>query len=334
MRIRTAAVGAAGAIGLAVALVAGTADAKVKWDMAAVHPPTSAPGLAHGDFVKMIKERTKGEIEITVHYSGALGYQCLDHLELVEKGAVPIARQCTNYLSGYNPVFSISTVPFILNKAQDARILSEVANPYLQKAYDKHNQLILYGFSNTPGGLWAKEPKTTVESLKNWKLRAFDENSLKTFKEAGTAAVSIPFSDVIPALSTGAIGGVLTAGDAGFKAKFSEFLRFFIEINFSASFGEATLNKDVFNKLPKNLQQALIDTGRETTKRAYDRMESLVGDSYKEMRAAGVTVIDNPPKPFMDHLHKAGAVVRAEWLKKMGPDGQALLDNFNKRRSM
>ena len=317
---------------VAIVLTAGTAQAQqYKWDFATAFAPKTADGVAVAHFVDLVHEKTGGQVTITVHYSASLGYKCPQHLELVESGAVPVATICGDMLGGTEPVFQVTTLPFMAREPKHFRALRESALPQITEVYRKYNQMPLFMYSNTPAGIWAKKPVTTIDSLKNWKVRVWDKNGLDTFTNAGAAAVAMPWVDVLPALSTGTIEGVATAGEAGFRSKFNDYLSHFMTVNFAAGITEGTINLDTWNDLDPELQEAVKEAGEETTTFAFERMERLVNETYRDMRASGMTVIEEFSDEFISHLSNAGRPVIDNWLERMGPDGQKILDEYKKR---
>ena len=316
----------------ALSLAAGAAQAQQhKWDFATAFAPKTADGVAVAHFVDRVHEKSGGQIAITIHYSASLGYKCPQHLELVESGAVPLATICGDMLGGTEPVFQVTTLPFMARVPKHFRALRESALPQITEVYRKYNQIPLFMYSNTPAGIWAKKPVTTIDSLKNWKVRVWDKNGLDTFTNAGAAAVAMPWVDVLPALSTGTIEGVATAGEAGFRSKFNDYMDHFMTVNFAAGVTEGTINMDTWNDLSPELQQAVKEAGEETTKFAFERMERLVNETYRDMRAAGMTVIEEFSDEFISHLSNAGKPVIDNWLERMGPDGQTILTEFHRR---
>ncbi len=314
-------------VGFAVGAVA---EAQTEWNLATVFAPTTADGVAVGHFVDLVHEKTNGEVKITVHYSGALGFKCPQHLDATENGVIELGSQCGDMVGGI-PVFSINALPFLAAVPSEIRILRDVARPYVEAEYAKRNQKVLYSYSNTPAGMWAKKAILSAEELENWRGRVWDQLGLKTFTNAGAAIVAMPWVDVVPALSTGTIEGVVTSAGAGFRTNFNDYLSHFMAINYAAGVGELTVNRDAWNALSPELQKAVEEAGNETTTFAFDRMEELVGQTYTDMRSAGMTVIEDIPEEYLDHLRRAGAPVLQEWLDRMGPDGQAVLDEFNRR---
>jgi TRAP-type transport system periplasmic protein len=316
---------AALAIGVASLALPQAASAQISWDLASVFAPTSADGMAAQRFAELVEEKTGGAIKVTVHFAGALGYQCPQLLEVVQTGAVPLASICTTMLGGHDPMFLVSTLPFVMERAEDARIYRDTYLPYLRDSYGAYDQTVLYSYPNTPAGLWAPEAKLTPESLRGWRMRTFDINSLTTMTNAGAAAINLPWGDVVPGLATGTISGVLTASDAGFTSNFNDYLPYFIAVNAVIGIAEATINRDELDGLSPELRQAVIEAGEETTDYAFTRMVALVGETYDRMRAAGMTVVEEPPAELVEHLREAGRPVVEDWLVKTGNRGEAVM---------
>ena len=103
-------------------------------------------------------------------------------------------------------------------------------------------------------------------------------------------------------------------------------------VNFAIPWGTTNINLDTWNALSPELQKAVKEAGAETTEMSWKRMETiLIEKNNKDMRAAGVTVIENPPQEFLDFLQKAGKPALDELLVKLGPNGPAMLDDFRRR---
>lgn len=318
---------------LLAGIIASPASAQTNWDLASVFAPNSADGIAAAHFADLVREKTNGEIEITVHYSGALGYKCPDLMDVVSTGAVPVASICTSMLGGHNPIFLVSTLPFVMERATHARVFRDTYIVALNEAYMERNQVVLYSYPNTPAGLWSDEERLTPDSLANWKMRSFDGNSLTTMTNAGAAAINLPWTDVVPALSTGTINGVVTASDAGFASGFNDYLPYFIAVNAFIGIADATINLDTLNSLTPEQRAAVIEAGEETTQFAFDRMEALVSETYDNMREAGMTVVENPPAELMAHLQHAGSPVVEAWLEQTGATGESILHVYRARLS-
>lgn len=307
-----------------------TAQDKVwKWDMPDTFSRTSSDGVADQLFAKLVKEKTDGRIIITNHFDGSLGYRGVDILNAVQDGAVPVARHAPSYYGGFDGMFLLSTLPFLIEKPEDVDTMARVIEPYIADTFADYNQVIVSTGLFPPSGLWSKDGVNSLEELQGLKVRAFDLNSLETFTAAGAAAINMNWGDVIPALSTGAIEGVVTSADLGNASGMNEYLPNFLEINWATPLSAITVNKDEWDSLPPDLQQAVMEAGAETTEKTLARLRDQVAQNYEELRARGTTVSENPDPELMKALREAAKPVIARWRESVG-DRQKALDEYLK----
>ncbi|RAH97791.1 C4-dicarboxylate ABC transporter substrate-binding protein [Acuticoccus sediminis] len=312
-------------VGLAVATLAAPASAQeYSWDMPNTFGRNSSDGVADVVFGELVTEKTDGAVKITHHFDGSLGYRGVDHLTAVQDGAVQLARHPMSYYGGYDPIFLLSTLPFLIQTDSDVTTMHEIIAPYVDMAFEDYNQVVVsYGLF-PPSGIWSKKPINSLDDLKGLKIRAFDLNSLQTFTGAGAAAVNMNWGDVLPALSTGAIDAVVTSADLGFASGIYEYLPNFTEINWAVPLSTIAINKDVWDSLPEEIQAEVMDAGAETTKRTFDRLTTQVADNYAGMRQAGVTVAEDAPEDVMAALREAAQPVLDDWRTRAGDNAKAL----------
>src|SRR5690606_12497200 len=148
----------------------------------------------------LVAEKTDGRIQIVHHFDGSLGYSGVDHLEAVQYGDVPIARHALSYYGGYDPIFLLTRLPFLMQDLQDLNTFYEVYRPILEQALEGYDQVVVSAGIFPPSGIWSREPVDALEDLQGLKIRAFDLNSLETFSGAGAAAINMNWGDVMPAL--------------------------------------------------------------------------------------------------------------------------------------
>jgi len=320
------------AIYLSLVLAVGTAWAKVyKFDMANEYAPTSIHGQNDLFFIKTLEALSSGKIKITHHPGASLGYKSKDQFDAVSDGAIPIANTYMGPLRGVHPIFLLSSLPFMAKTIDEAKMLWDVSKPYYQKVLKDNGQVLLYASPWPPSGIWARKVIKSKTDLTNLKMRTYDPNGTITFKNIGAAPIQLSWSDVVPQLGTGGIDGVLTSADGGVSAKFWDLLSHFNEINYSSPLNMIHMNAAAFNNLPKELQEAVIKAAIIASDHAWDTVKDRVTQNYKTMKAHGMTVITDVSIELLDELAKAGQPAVAGWLKKMGPDGQKILDAYRKK---
>ncbi|MDE0308111.1 MAG: TRAP transporter substrate-binding protein [Albidovulum sp.] len=301
-----------------------------RWDMPNEY--AKASGHYYDEiFAQKLRDATGGAIDITNHYGGALGYKSKDHWKVVEDGAAQIASTYTGVFSGIDPVFLLVSMPFLARNIDESRALYEAARPWYEAAFEKGNQMLVLAVPFPPVGIWAKQPVTNLEELGQIKIRTYDKTSTVSLNEAGANAVQLSWADIIPALTTGTIDAVLTAGEGGVLSSFYEHMDHFNAINYVAGTQMFHINKDSFDSLSPELQETLLRIADEIEDEAWEAIKERVDNSYVKMGEQGVTVVteDDLAEGFLDALREASSVVFNEWRDKM-PNGAAdeIMDSF------
>lgn len=305
--------------------------AEFVWDMPNGFGARSSDGVADLLFTELVEQKSGGRIDIVNHFDGSLGYKMLDHLEAVQDGAVPLARQSMVYLGGFDPLFVLSTLPFLMQSKDDVVALYELSRPAYEELFLKYDQVLLSMGLFPPSGMWSRREVLSVDALQNFRLRVYDINGLETWQRAGAAAINMGWGDVLAALSTNALDGVLTSADLGIASNIQEFLPVFTEINWAIPLTAITINKDVWDGLPPDLQQVLREAGDETTRRTFDRLVTQVEKNYAEGREKGVTIVTDVPQPLFDHLWTAAQPTYEGWKQKASPEAQKILADYLQR---
>lgn len=321
--------------GLGLALNIGpalTADA-VKWDMANEYADTSIHGQGQKIFADVAREKSGGTLVITNHFGGSIGYKSKEHFDAVGDGALQIANTSMGQVAGIEPIFLLSSLPFLVASAEEAKMLWEVAQPYYAETFAKHNQVLLYASPWPPAGIWAKKAVDSDAALKGLKIRAWDASGTLTLKTAGAAAVQMSWADVVPQLAAGGIDAVLTSAEGGTNSKFWEHLSHFSEINYSMSLNMTHVNKDAYDALSDAQRAALAEASEAASAAAWGALAERVAQNYADMKANGITVVDTVPGGFLSSLNNAGEGVYSGWLEKVGPVGQKILDAYGKRKA-
>ena len=326
MNMKTTAFLLAAAVAGATALPANAQ--KISWDLANEYGRSSIMGVGDEAFIKAVDELSSGSIKITAHYDGSIGYKSVDQFDAVGDGAIQIADTVMGAVAGIEPIFLLSSLPFIAGSAADAKLLFEVARPEYEAVFEKHNQVLLWATPWPPSGIWANNPITSREELAELKIRAWDPSGVQTMSNAGANAVQISWADTVPQLASGAINAVLTSADGGVSVKFWEFLTNFTAVNYSMALNMTHMNKGVFDGLTDEQQQIMLDAARIASNAAWAELGKRVEKNYEDMRANNVTITESVSPEFRAALVEAGEAVYANWLEKTGETGQALLDEY------
>ena len=308
-------------VAAAAVVAAGPAAAQdFGWDMPNEYGESSVTGEADKIFAERLEANSGGRIVITNHFGGSLGYKSKDHWAAVEDQAVPIASTYTGVFSGFDPIFLLNNMPFVATDPVQSRTLIEAARPWYAEAFEKSGQMLLFTEPWTPVGIWSKKVVNSGADMAQLKIRTYDKNGTITLNNLGAAAIQMSWADVVPALSTNTIEAVLTSAEGGLSAKFSEYLDHFHYVNFTMGTNMVHMNIDVFESLPEDLQQIVLDTAKEVEDELWARIEARITGNVQRLKDENVTVIIDVPESFIDELKVAGQQAIDEWKDLMGPE--------------
>ncbi|MDP2698577.1 TRAP transporter substrate-binding protein [Thalassospira sp.] len=304
------------------------AHADAKFDMSSEYPVSSIHAQTADFFAKTLGEETAGAINVTVHHGGALGYKSVDHYDAVGDGAVQLASSFSGAWSGINPIFLVSSLPFLATSIDDTQKLYEVTRPYYEKALEADNQVFLYAAPWPASGFWANQPVETVEALKGLKIRTFDTPGTKTLQAAGASPVQLSWGDIVPQLTTNGIDAVLTSADGGAGSQFWEYLSDFTEVNYALPLQVTHMNRDAFDALSEEEQKAVLESAKKAEAYGWEALENRVRDNYAKLAEHKVTVTTQVSADLLSLLQTSSAPEVEQWKDRVGDDAQTLMETY------
>lgn len=294
----------------------------------------SIHGVGDARFAELVAEETGGEVEIIVHYGGALGYKSADHFDAVGEGALEIADTYGGALGGIDPLFLVSSLPFLVKDLDEARLLYEASEEDLRKIFEDSDQILLYASPWPPSGIWGDKAFDSVESLKGVKIRTYDKNGITTLNQLGANAVRLSWADVVPAISTGAIDAVLSSAEGGISSSFADYYSTFTEIyDYAIVLNFVHMSRMVFDGLTEEQQQAILRAADRVSEENWAAVPDRLKETYQQMADQNVKVVTSTSEDYFAALQAAGTVTRDEWLAETGERGHAILDRFEAARA-
>jgi len=294
-------------------LVATGASAQVAMDLANEYPPASIHAQTADTFIAAVSAASDGAITITPHHGAALGYRSADHFDAVGDGAVELASSFVGAWAGIDPVFLISSLPFLAPSIEDNRALYEASKPYYEATLADANQVFLFATPWPPSGLWGKKPLDTMEAIANVRIRTFDTNGTITLREAGASPIQLSWADTVPQLTTGGIDGVLTSADGGAAAQLWEHQSHFTEVNYAMPLQILHMNLDAYEALSAEQQEMIRTAAAEAETFGWDLLANRVSENYATMEGAGMTIVTGVSAEYLASLGAAAETTVAEW---------------------
>jgi TRAP-type C4-dicarboxylate transport system substrate-binding protein len=307
---------------LALTSAGSLAAQEFRWDMPNEYGETTTVAQSDQVFSALLHERSDGRIQITHHFGGSLGLRSIDHWASVEDGAVPLASTFAGVLTGIDPIFFLNAMPFLATNPMESQTLIDAAREEYARAFEESGQILLMTEPWVPVGIWADRLIETPEDLEGLRIRTSDRNGSLIMEAVGANPTQMTWGDVVPALATNTIDSVLTSGVPGLQSNFQDYLDHFHDVGFVLTTNMVHMNRDVFDSLPEDLQQIVLDTAAEAEAQVWADAAEALGMTPPMFEAAGVTLVSDFSPELMAVLREAASPVLEEWRASM-PEGVA-----------
>src|SRR3989449_586761 len=217
-----------------------------RWVLANEYPATSLPGEGDAYFAKAVADRVAGKLVIDAQADAKSGFKSREQLKAVAESKLAMADSFAGALGDEDPIFLLSSLPFVAANAPEARRLYELAKPRYEAVLKGFNQKLLYSTPWPASGIWAKSAVDTPEAVAKLKIRTYDKTGTDLMTALGATASVVSFADLTAKLKSGEIDAVLSSGDGGAGRRFWEYLPHFTEINYAMPLSLTTVNLDAW----------------------------------------------------------------------------------------
>src|ERR1700730_12248536 len=187
----------------------------IAWSMATEYPATTVSGEGIAFFADRLAKESSGRITIAPSYDAPGGLKSADIVAAIRDGRLAAGDSFAGALGRIDPLFSLSSLPFVAPGPAEPRRLLHAARGLYANRFAREKQRLLYATPWPASGLWAKKPIVTPADLAGLPLRVYDSTGFALFAAAGARPTNLSFADVMPRIADGSIQAVLSSGDGG-----------------------------------------------------------------------------------------------------------------------
>lgn len=261
------------------------------------------------EVTRRVAERTEYRIEFVEGYSGTMA-KTADTLEGVKAGTIDIGGYCFCFEPSNLPLHAFQVMlPFgSMSPATSLKIARAVYDevPFMTKVFEtKYKQKLIALMADNGYNLATDFDWHNLGDLKGRKIAGAGLN-LKWVESAGAVPIQSSLRDAYAAMQSGTYNGWIIFPSAWLNYKLFELGKFYTEVGFGAvTWHGLTINKARFEKLPKEVQDIILEVARE-----YESMTGSVNAAnYRkqidELKSLGVSVRKLPEN------------VRVEWANSL-----------------
>jgi TRAP-type C4-dicarboxylate transport system substrate-binding protein len=326
MTFRNFTVGALAAV-FATALT-GAATAQTKWNLPAAYPADNFHSENLVAFAKDVAAGSSGKLEITVHPNASL-FKAPEIKRAVQTGQAQVGEVLISLHENEDPVFGVDVVPFLATSFGDAKKLWAASRPAVEKKLAAQGLVVLFAVPWPPQGIYAKKDLNTIDDMKGLKWRAYNAGTSRIADIVGAQPVTIQAAELPQALATGTVNAFMTSGATGYDSKAWETMSHFYDTQAWLPKNVIFMNKAAFDALDKPTQDAVMKAAAAAETRGWKMSEEKTNWYVDQLKSRGMKV-QPPGNTLRDGLKKVGDQLTADWQKKAGADGEAVLAAYRK----
>ena len=315
---------------MVAAALAGNALAQQPKYVLRFSSPTSkehAWGRSAEKFKQLVAEGTRGQVEVQIHHSNALG-ATRESLEMVRLGSVDFVLCGVAHLSRFVPEMGTLVLPYLWKDTEtmfgalDGR-MGQIIEPLLLEKGFKVVGWWDNGFRHVSNN---KRPIRAPEDLKGLKLRTLPTKvHIAFFRALGVSPVPMDWAEVYPALQQGVVDGQENPPGVVFFEKLPDVQKYYSLTQHVNEAGNVLMSVASWAKLPADVQTAIMTAARQTT--TWERAESQRDNEeiLKKLAATGMQV-NVVAEPTLAEFRKVAQRIYTEAIPDLGPKGKQLVD--------
>jgi TRAP-type transport system periplasmic protein len=126
------------------------------------------------------------------------------------------------------------------------------------------------------------------------------------------------------------VESMMSSGSTGFDSKIYESVKYWYDTQAWLPKNAIIVNLKAFNALDAATQAAVVKAAADAEDRGW-KVSAEKNDFYKKALAEKGMKILAPPAKLAADLKQVGGIMQADWIKKSGPDGQAIITTYSKK---
>ena len=226
-----------------------------------------------------------------------------------------------------SPLFEIDALPFLATSFEDAKKLHKASLPVLQEILARKRVRMLYAVPWTPQGLYSKMPVRTVADMKGVKFRAYNAITARLATLMGAIPTKIEAAELTRAFATGVAESMISSSSTGYDRKIWEHVKYWYDTQAWVPKNMVIVNARAWDGLDDAGRKALSDAAAAAEKAGWAEARRLAG-WYREQLAGNGMTVGPPGAALATEFRTLGNTMMAEWLKRAGADGKAVIDAY------
>ncbi len=250
-----------------------------------------------------IKKESDVEIDFQIFPASQIAKE-KEAIEMVKLGVIASTPANIGAMGSFVPEADLFNIPFLFRDAKHFYKVVDgpVGKQIAKKIEDKLDCIVLGWWFAGVRNVWNKErPIKQPDDLKGLKIRVIGSSIiLDGFNSFGAQATSMAFSELYSAVQTKVINGAECDNTDILDMKFYEVTKYVSNTEHLFPAVALLYSKKQFNKVPPNVQQAILEAGRLSVAVQREAMQQKTEESKIELEKKGIVFNEVDKRPFQE----------------------------------
>ena len=313
-------------LSLTFATFSAFAAPKVNLNMGGIQPADDISSLSMLHYVKLVSERSKGEINIQFFPASQLG-DATTQVEAVSMGSQDMLFESGSWVATFVPDKNVETMFFLFRDADhymkylDSDIMKDFEGRFLKQ---QNIRILVNKFARLPRSTVATKPIRSMADFSGVKERVPDiRGYLESVAAMGASPVQVAWGETYLALQQGVVNACESPLDMIYTSKFFEPAKYVAMTEHQRDNMVIMINENKFKSLSKEHQDILIEAGKEAADWYRAQIAEKVEGYLDLMKKAGTEFIKIDVAPL-----RAAVRERAVEMEKKGTWPAGLFDKI------
>ncbi len=292
-------------------------------------PHSFSAGMEY--FKERAEQLTDGRLIVELHGGGVLGVG-QEGIENLRMGTLEAVVDSIGPMTPYVPAYGLLNLPYLLTDIDRSELLLEgVVGDELKELALEKGLRVLGWWNDQHRNFYGNKEISTIEDIKGMKIRTMDAPVIMSmYKAWGAIPVPMNFPEVYTALQTGVIDDVDCTVMSGWSASHHEVSKYLTIVNYVYAWNHFVISEIWWQKLPKDIQQAIIQAEIEARKVNKAATAKYAVQSNKAWEEYGIKIKELDLEELEPFKKLAIENVHANWLNEAGDKASEIYDMVRK----
>ncbi|UWQ39663.1 TRAP transporter substrate-binding protein (plasmid) [Leisingera aquaemixtae] len=271
-------------------------------------------------FIEALEEKSGGKHTATMFLNGQLGSE-QDTVNEAAIGTLDMSLLAINNVTPFSPTVGVFTLPYVILSLEDAEKLTQgpIGQELTENTIrDAGVRILAWTYTGFRRLTNSKKPVTTVADLQDLVIRVpKNEIMIATYKAWGINPTPMAWSETFTGLQTKVVDGQDNPYTTINSMKFYEVQEYVTNLRYIFSIEPLIVSEAVFQDLPEEDQQILIEAGKEATVKSAQYLRDIEAQIKDELIGKGMQ-IDDPANDEAEFIKLATEAVWPKFYDSIG----------------